>query len=246
MGGDGDALFSMGLDVDVAALREALKGALRYLAEQGRDCEWIEPAQIQAALPNIDLMLGPMSGGLSGMYLALDDLHVDAAVPQGAMGSGGLLLAISDPQAMVAMAGMMNPALAQIQLSLDGKAVAVPRELLPPDVPPMHLAASEGLLAIAVGEDSAQRASALLSAPTGDTPMLLGVSYDNARFMSLMAQLMGVMADRLELAGEAEQAQQLRAQASGFAASAGQGGRMQVTVAPDARGLMLRQQVRLE
>jgi hypothetical protein len=246
MGADGDALFSMGMDIDIPALRESLKTLLRYLAEQGGRCEWIEPGRLQAAMPQLDLMLGPMLGGLSGMYFELGELRVDPQHPQGGDASGGMLLAVSDPQGALAMAAMMNPPLAQLQLTLDGEPVSVPTELLPPGVPAMHLAAREGLLAVAVGEDSARRAAALLTAPRGDTPMLLGMNYDMARFMGLMEQMMGLMAERLESAGELEQAQELRAQAAGFAASAGQGGRMQLSLAPDARGLVIRQQVQLD
>jgi hypothetical protein len=246
MGADGDELFSMGMDIDIPALRESLKTLLRHLAEQGADCEWIEPQRLQAALPQLDLMLGPMLGGLSGMYLELGELRIDPQSLQGADASAGLLLAVSDPQGALAMAAMMNPPLAQLQLTLDGRPVAVPAELLPPGVPAMHLAAREGLLALAVGEDSARRAAALLTAPTGETPMLLGMNYDMARFMGLMAQAMDLMAARLEAAGELEQAQELREQAVGFAASAGQGGRMQLSLAPDTRGLVIRQQVRLD
>lgn len=246
MGADGDALFSMGMDIDIPALRESLKTLLRYLAAQGAECEWVEPQRLQAAMPQLDLMLGPMLGGLSGMYLELGELRVDPRSLHGADASGGLLLAVSDPQGALAMAAMMNPPLAQLQLNLDGRPVAVPAELLPPGVPAMHLAAGEGLLAVAVGEDSARRAAALLTAPTGETPMLLGMNYDMARFTGLLAQMMDLMAERMELAGELEQAQELRQQAVGFAASAKQGGRMQLSLAPDARGLVIRQQLRLD
>jgi len=245
MGLADDAMFSMGMDIDVPALRAAIKALMGFMVAEGGNCEWLEPQAIQAAMPKVDFMLGPMLGGLSGMYAQLTELHFDEQTLQPDASTGGLLLAVSDPRGLVAMAAMMNPELAQLQLPEDGSAVAVPAELLPPQLGSLHLAAADGLLAMATGEGSAQRATAMLKAGRSDQPLLLAMGYDMGRFMGVMERMMGLAADRLEAMGEAEQAQAVRDQADSFKTMGGQFGRIDMRVAPDAGGLIMQQQVEL-
>jgi hypothetical protein len=245
MGMPSDSMFSFGMDVDTQALREAIKTLMRFVAREGQGCEKVNPDAIQAALPKVDLMLGPMLGGVSGFYTELSELKFDPQTGQPSAVRGGLLLSVQDPRGMLAFAAMMNPALAQLDLPLDGTPVAVPPEQLPPDLPPLYVAAREGLLAVAVGEDAAQRAPALLGAAAGKSPMLLGVDYDMARMLDPIVHTMGMAADQLEANGQAQQAKELRDQAAGMRASSGGFGRIQMSLAPDANGLVLKQRVQL-
>lgn len=240
-----DVMASFGMDIDVPALREGIKALLRFVVEQGRDCEWVKPDAIQAAMPKLDLALGPMLAGFNGAYTELSELRINQQTLKPDVLSGGLLLAVNDPRGVLGMAAMVNPALAQLELPMDGSVVAVPAELLPPDVPAMHLAAREGLLAIAVGEGSQRRAGALLNADRAGSPMLMSGSYDMARFMGRMAEMMELLAAQMEAAGKLDEAQRIRDELAGIEASAKAMGRVGLSLAPEARGLVIRQQVLL-
>lgn len=245
MGQPDKAMFSMGVDLDVTALRSAIKALMGFVAAEGANCEWVDSAAVQANIPKVDFMLGPMLGGLSGLYAQLVELRFDERTLDPDAATAGLLLAVTDPRGLVAMGAMMNPDLAQLSLPEDGSAVAVPAELLPLPLTSMHLAAGDGLLAVATGEGSAERAVAMLKAPRGKQPMLMSMGYDMGRFMTVMEKMMVLAAGRLDAAGEAEQAQMMRDQATGFKRMAGQIGRIDMQLAPDGSGLIMKQQVEL-
>lgn len=245
MGMTDDALFSMGLDLNMPALRTALKALGQYVAQTGRDCAWVDADAIRTGLPKLDFMLGPMLGGLSGAYLQLADVRLNEQTLAPEALNGGVLLAVSDPQGMVSMAGMMNPALASLELPADGKPVAVPAELLPPQVSELHLAGGDGVLAVAAGQGSAQRVQAMLAAGHSPEPVLMTLGYDIGRFMTVMDKLLGLTAERLQAAGEVEQAAMLREQAAGMQSLGEHLGRMDLWLAPDAGGLRMRQRVEL-
>lgn len=246
MGVRHNGLASMGLDMDMAALRSGIKALGRYVAETGRDCSWVDSDALLAGLPKVDFALGPMLGGLSGFLLELTDLRIDPETQQPTGFDGGVLLAVQDPQGIIAMAGMLNPALGTLELPADGSAVAVPAGLVPPQMGELYLAGRDGLLALALGKDSAARTQSLLKAKRGEGPLWLTMDYDATRFAPVMAQLMRMSAAQMAAAGQAEQAEMMRDQAAGMEAGANVFGRVDMQLAPSADGMRLYQRIELE
>lgn len=245
MAADREVLLAFGLDLDIAGTRKALRDAMNWVADQGAACETVDAAAVRAAIPNMELGLGPMLMGISGAYLELGELAFDPRTGQPKTVQGGLLLAASDPRALLGMAAMINPALAQLQPPPDGSPLAVPPEALPPGVPPLNLAMADGLLALATGGDGAARVKAMLAADNGDRPALLSMAYDVAGFARVMGQAMPLAADYLEANGQTEEAAAVRDQLAAMQAQADHWQRMQMTLAPQPEGMVLRQRVRM-
>ncbi len=246
MGVAGDSLASVGFDVDMSAVRSGLKALGRYVAETGRECSWVDADAILAELPKVDFALGPMLGGLSGIYLQLADLKFDAQTQQPTDAAAGILLAVQDPQGMLALGAMMNPALASLELPADGSAVAVPAGMLPPQVGTLYVAGGDGLLALAMGEGAAARTQSMLKAKRSKEPVWMSMDYDAARFAPIMAQLMTLSAMQMEAAGQMEQAEMMREQAVGMETGAGAFGRIDARFSPTAEGLSFHQKVELK
>lgn len=239
------AMASMGVNLNVPATREAIKALMRFIAQAGEGCEWVDSQALLAGMPKVDFMLGPMLAGLSGAYAQLAEVRFDeqTGAPEGVR--GGLLLAVSDPRGLVAMAAMMNPEMGQLELPADGSAVQVPPGLLPPQLPSLYLAAGEGLLAVASGDDGAERAAAMLRAGRSAEPVVLTLSYDMARFVGVMDYSMGMAAAQLRASGEEAQAAAIREQLDGFHAMAEHFGRIDLSVAPGVGALLMKQRVEL-
>jgi len=246
MGDSAPRLFAYGMALEPAALREGLKSLLQFVADQGGDCPWVNRQAIAQAQPRLNLVAGPMLGGLKGFYARLDEFTMNPQTMRPDKLSAGVVLAVDDPRgALGLVAAMLNPALMDLQLPMDGSAVAVPAAALPPDVPPVYLAARPGLLAVALGSGGAERASALLAAPAPDRPVLLEVNMDMAAFASRMSDAAGMVADRMEAEGKVAQARQLRLQMMEMRDYAESGLKVQGSLVPEARGLRLRERLSL-
>lgn len=245
MGLQDDALFSLGVDLNMPGLREGIKSLARYVAEQGAQCEWVDSDSILAGLPKLDFMLGPMLQGFSGVYVQVDSLQFDEQTMQPNAATGAMLVAVKDPQGIVSLAGMMNPALGALELPADGSPLSVPAELLPPPLQELHLARGDGVLALASGEGSAQRVTTMLAAKQSKQPVVMSVGYDIARAMAAMQNMMSMTADRLAEMGEQDQAEMIRAQTAEMQSLGEMIGRIDMTITPAADGLMMQQRVQL-
>jgi hypothetical protein len=96
---------------------------------------------------------------------------------------------VDDPRGVFAMAGLLNPSLAQLEVPTDGTPTPVPADLLPAAAPPLAVAIRDRSLALGAGPDGARLAGELVAAEPLDPPPLLVASYDVARFTRLMGAL---------------------------------------------------------
>jgi hypothetical protein len=183
-----DALFAMGLGVDIPRLRGGLRQLLQYLARSRGDCALVDAAAIEQAIPQLELVLGPMTAMFKGLYLELIDLQLDPETRQPRDLRLRALAEVDDPRGVFAMAGMLNPELAQLQVPEDGTPVAVPAQLLPPAVPPLQVAIRERSLVVTAGADGDRLARELLAAAPATPAPLLAVSYNFERLGRLLQQ----------------------------------------------------------
>jgi hypothetical protein len=70
-------LISMGMGFDLPQVRNAIEAMLNTVIDAGGNCEWVEPDRLKAAIPQLNLALGPMTAGLKGFNLQVEDLRLD-------------------------------------------------------------------------------------------------------------------------------------------------------------------------
>ena len=200
VGSSTDALFAMGLGVNVPRLRGALRDLLRGIAQNSGDCALVDAAAIEQAMPKLDMALGPMTAMFKGLYLELLDLKVDPATRETRDVQFRALAEVDDPRGVFAIAGMLNPELAQLEVPEDGTPMTVPAHLLPPEVPPLQVAIRERSLVLTAGGQGDTLARGLLDAKPAATPPLLSFSYNLQR----MGELLKSGLDPLAMAAAAQ------------------------------------------
>jgi hypothetical protein len=189
LGRASEALFAMGVGVDVPRLRGALRTLLHFIGEAGADCPWVDPVSIAAALPKLELALGPMTAMFKGLYVELLDLEMTRSGQTPTTVRLRALAEVDDPQGVFAMAGLLSPELARLEVPVDGTPTRVPQQLLPPGAPGLTVAIRNRSLVLASGDDGERLAAELLAAAPLQPPPLLAISYDLSQMSGLMEQM---------------------------------------------------------
>lgn len=240
-----EGLVSLGLGLDLPQLRNAIDALLRLLIDAGQDCEWVDPEQLRAAMPRLNLALGPMTAGIKGFNLRIDDLQLAPETLQPAALSAGLLAAIDDPRGLVALGAMFNPALASLELPDDGSLVALPETPgLEDSGPPLNLALRERALVIVAGDDAELARSMLDAAPATPAP-LLALDYGVRRLVEELGPALERAAGDMEAGGEPELAAEMREQLASLRLQAGMFERLRTGVYAGDAGLVMDQVMEL-
>ena len=241
-----DGLFSLGLGLHLPQLRNAIDALLDTLIAAGSTCEWVNPASLQAVMPQLNLALGPMTASIKGFNLRVDDLMIDPQTLQPSELQAGLLAAVDDPRGILALGAMLNPALAALEVPNDGSVVDLPQDFgLNKPTPPLKVAMKERALVLLAGGASDALARALLDADLTTPPPLFAMDYGVVRLVERVGGLMAIIADRLRQQGEQEMAQQLLDQLAGFRVQAQLFERLRVSVYASAEGLVMDQVMEL-
>ena len=169
LGAAGTAPFDVSLALPVAQLRTFWSAQSEAVAAKPFTCQSltdlnegfvkIGTLSQQAAVPPV--------GDLLGLRVALDSFEAGNAdgIPKF---SGRVLIATSNPTALLAMSQMVASGLAQLKLTTDGKPVALPPEVTAPLGSPVWAAMSPKALALAIGAGEDSKLGDMLNAPTGD------------------------------------------------------------------------------
>jgi hypothetical protein len=246
LGGPYDGLISLGLGLNLPQLRNAIEALLDTLIAAGSTCEWVNPASLQAVMPQLNLALGPMTAGIKGFNLRVDDLTIDPQTLQPSRLQAGLLAAVDDPRGIFALGAMLNPALAALEVPNDGSVVDLPQDLgLDQPTPPLKVAMKDRALVLLAGGSSDALARSLLDAGLTTPPPLFAMDYGIFRLVDRFGGLMAVTADRLRRQGDQEMAQQLLDQLAAFRMQAQLFERLQVSVYASAEGLVMDQVMEL-
>ena len=202
-----DGLLALGVGLNLPQLRNVIEDLLREVMTAGRGCNWVHEETLEAVIPQLNLALGPMTAGIRGFNLLIDDLVIDQDTLQATEVRGGLLAAVDDPRGVFALGALFNPALASLQVPTDGTLVELPRDLgLQQSTPPMHVAIKDKALLLLAGAESASLAATLLqSVPLTPAP-LLAIDYGVAELADRLGGLMEQAATRLSDHGEVEAA----------------------------------------
>ncbi len=148
----------------------------------------------------------PPFGNLRGMRAAIDSIEVGNDKDGMPRVQGRLLLAIKDPESVLAMARAMLQPLNSLQLKPDGKPVALPKSLSQFTSEPVWLAMNDRALAVSIGPQEKDKLSAMLSASAGDAGQLSSVHLQGPA----LAQWMRAAGDRfVSTAGQTKDADAL-------------------------------------
>jgi len=241
-----DGLLAVGLGLDLPQLRNAVDALLRQVIAAGSDCEWVDPASLQAVIPQLNLALGPMTAGIKGFNLQIADLDIDPASLRPARVRAGLLAAVDDPRGILALGAMFNPALAALEIPNDGSLVDLPvGSGLDGQTPPMKVAIKDKALLLLAGADAANLAGPLLNAVAPTPAPLFAVDYGVFRLVQHLGAALDATASRLSREGEDEMAQELRDQLQDFRRQAELFDRLRISVHASPEGLVVDQVMEL-
>lgn len=239
-------LMSMGMGFDLPQVRNAIEALLNAVIDAGGNCEWIEPNQLKAVIPQLNLALGPMTAGLKGFNLRLDDLRLDPQTLQPADIRAGLLAAVDDPRGVFALAAMFNPELASIRVPTDGTLVPIGSHLgVAPGTPPLQVAIQGKSLLILAGDDAQAMADPLLNATPVEPPPLFVIDYGIRRLVEQLGDVLDEATAQLEQQGETELADEMRLQLDSFRQQAQLFERLRVSLFTNDQGLVMEQDMLL-
>ena len=246
VGGAYDGLFAVGLGIELPQLRNALDALLRQLIAAGSACEWVDRDGLEAIIPQLNLALGPMTAGIKGFNLKVDDVDLDPDTLEPRNVRASLLAAIDDPRGLLALGAMFSPALATLEIPADGSFVDLPRDLgLEDETPPLKVAVRDRALLLLAGADNAGPAGWPRDSETLTPTPLFAIDYGLARLVERYGDLADRAAVQLRSQGETAMAEELTDQMAGFRQQARLFERQRVLLYADAGGLVMEQVMKL-
>lgn len=241
-----EGLLAVGMGLNLPEVRNAVEVLLRNVMESGGQCEWVEPEKIQSVIPNLNLALGPMTAGIRGFNLVLDDVVVDEATMQPLDVRGGLLAAVDDPRGIFALGAMFNPALASLQVPDDGSFVDLQDALgAVGETPPAKVAIRDKSLLLVVGEETEKVAATLTGAAPITPAPWLAIDYGLRQLIERVGGVMTSVADNMESQGDPDTAMQIREQLTNLQQQSSLFERMHVSMYASDKGLVIDQQMTL-
>ena len=235
-------MLAVGMGIDLPQLRNAIDALLRQVIASGSACEWVDPERLKAVMPQLNLALGPMTAGINGFNMQIDDLTIDPATLQPGDVRAGLLIAVDDPRGIFALGAMFSPALATLEIPGDGSFVDLPAGLSPAgQAPPMKVAIRDRSLVLLAGAGSADMAQGLLAGVGAIPGPLFAIDYGIYQLVQRFGDQVDSVIVQLESRGENEAAAELRDQLAGFRLQAEHFERLQLSVHANAEGLVIDQ-----
>ncbi len=192
LGTDLGGMFSFGFSLDPLALRNFIEARLDALETSPFECEAFAGVQAGTAAGREALAkpIPPMVYSFRGFLANVTDIRgmdmVSDKPPEAI--DGEVLVAIDNAEALVTMAAMMSPEIAELNLLPDGKA----RQVALPDTVKIatqaFAALSESALSIALGEGAGGNAEAMLVAKGLATRPFFSFVMDTRRYYDFVGQ----------------------------------------------------------
>lgn len=205
------SLVSFGFGLDVGKAIEFAKKKVAAIKSSPYKCEMLSGLNEGAGEMEMGLQqpMPPVVAGLRGLVVDVKSADTSTMPPKSIKAIA--VLAAEKPAELLAMAKAMGPpSLASINLTADGKPVALPAAELgiPPFVENPHAAMSEKAIAISVGVGEEQNLSAALSAKAASPTPIASFGYDIGEFMgAVQKQTAAMMADMPEEFRKEQEAQ---------------------------------------
>jgi hypothetical protein len=199
LGQDQGGVLSLGASVNMKALRDFYAARLDAMEARPFKCEHF--ADLQAGVAQgrelLAKPLPPMVYGIRGFNAVLETLDVAALAsgqpPDPTTIEAGIVVAMDDAAAVVAMGTMFSPELAEMNLRPNGEAVA----LALPQVEMMgvdaYAAMVEDALSIAIGPAAKSRVTSILAASSMVPAPVFAMTMDAGKYYELISA--GMSAD---------------------------------------------------
>jgi hypothetical protein len=199
LGQDQGGVLSLGASVNMKALRDFYAAQLDAMEADPFKCEHF--ADLQAGVAKgrelLAQPLPPMVYGIRGFNAVLETLDIAALAsgqpPDPTTMEAGIVIAMDDAAAVVAMGTMFSPELAELNLRPNGEAVA----LALPQVEMMgvdaYAAMVEDALSIAIGPAAESRVTSILAASSMVPAPVFAMTMDAGKYYELIAA--GMSAD---------------------------------------------------
>jgi hypothetical protein len=177
--GRGEGMLDVGFGLDLDAFAGFVNARAAKVAEKPFACEALVPLNEDIAKANSELANPAvfMAGAaLSGIYASLSQFELGEGVP---VFKGKVALGSDNPLSLLQMAGGFMPQLATLDLKPGASPVSLPAGMLPPTLPPAHVAVSDKALALSIGEGEETTLAAFAAAAPGKPAPLLHYGFDS-------------------------------------------------------------------
>jgi len=196
LGSDAGGLMSIGMSIDVMAMRNFYEAQLDALDSDPFLCE--EFADIQAGVGQGRMALQqpvpPMVYDFRGFVGIINDikgLNMATRTPPTSV-DGQFLFAMNNAPALVSLGAMLSPELAGLDLQPDGEPVQLDMpqaQMLGGDV---FVAMTDDALALSVGGGAETELARMLTADATDNGTFLSFSMDAARYYTFIGEAMAL------------------------------------------------------
>lgn len=211
LGADNSSLVSFGFGIDVGKALDFAKKKVAAIKASPYKCEMLAGLNEGAVEMEQGLQqpMPPVVSNLRGLMVNVKSADTSSMPPKDIKAIA--VLAADKPAELLQMAKAMGPpALAKINLTPDGKPVALPAAELgiPPFVQSPHAAMTDKGIAISVGAGEEQNLGGALSAEGASPAPLLSFGYDVGEFMGAVqkqtAEMMAGMPEEFRKEQEAQ------------------------------------------
>jgi hypothetical protein len=191
LGVDLGGLFTFGFSLDPLAARSFYEARLDAMEEDPYKCEALAELQASTAKGREALAkpLPPVVYSFRGMLANVTDMQgmdIAADKPPESV-DAAILLAMENAQDLVAMAAMMSPEVAALNLLPDGEAKPLELPQLATIAEQAFAALSSGALSVSIGAGADEKAEAMLEADVQSPMPFMSFSMDSKRYYEFIS-----------------------------------------------------------
>jgi len=194
LGIDPGGFVSIGFGFDLLALRSFFEARLDAMEADPYECEMF--ADLQAGVAKgreaLNQPFPPVVYSFRGFVASIADfqgMDLSSNVPPESV-DASILIAMENAESLIAMAAMMDPEIAALNLLPDGKPVKLELSRLPEFIEEAFAALSSSGLSVAVGKDAESKAADTLVADSANPAPFMSMSMDAERYYAVIAESM--------------------------------------------------------
>ncbi|MEE8585718.1 MAG: hypothetical protein V3T83_12805 [Acidobacteriota bacterium] len=192
-----DGIFSWGVSLNVAALRDFVAGRAESFRNNPYECKQLSELsgmfnKLESALNEAPPPLFAL--GLRGLRTVIQSLDFDfeSSAPRDLKGYA--VVHLDNPSVAFQLMQAAVPGFAGLNLEPNGEPVALPAGLLPPSMPEALIVMTQDALAVSVGAGNLESLQAALRADTLQPTPLLSLGYRLSEFMTVIREQMEAQA----------------------------------------------------
>jgi len=194
MGSDLGGIFSLGMSTNILAAREFYAERLDAMEAEPYECQ--DFAEIQAGVVAGREMLNqpvpPIVYGFNGFLAVIEDIQgLDLQTQQPPTSIDmRLLISMNNVEGLLAMGAMFSPELAALDIEPNGEPVELKLGQLAAMGQTVHVAMTDGALALSVGEGTEDRLGDMLDANAAKPSPFMTFDMDAARYYEFIGESM--------------------------------------------------------